>query len=209
MTRGVVGLTGGIACGKSTAAALLRQWGARHCDVDAVGHALWQPNSVAMAQAIATFGPTIVASDGSLDRKCLAAIVFSAPQARLALNAIAHPPMVATVKEQVAQWASEDPSPAGVFVIDAALLFEMQLHDLCEETLAITASSAVQIDRLMSVRGLTLAQAQARLDAQRSPQDWQRLVTTVFDNSGSLNEFTAQLAAWWRLSGGNCASAGH
>lgn len=162
-----------------------------------------------MAQAIATFGPTIVASDGNLDRKRLAAIVFSAPQARLALNAIAHPPMVATVKEQVARWASEDPTTVGVFVIDAALLFEMQLHDLCAETLAITARPAVQIDRLMTVRGLTHAQAQSRLDAQHSPQDWQRLATTVFDNSGSLNEFTAQLAAWWRLGGGSCTSAGH
>ncbi len=195
--RCVVGLCGGIGAGKSTGSALLRAWGAEVCDVDALGHAVLGPGQPALQQVVHRFGPGVVDANGSLDRRALGALVFSDPEQLAALNAIAHPPMVAALDVRLATWRQAKASPA-VFVVDAALLFDMGLDRRCDETLAVTAQPAVQVARLAASRGLDLAEAKVRVAAQAAVALWDRRATTVIDNNGTLGEFAATLAGWWR-----------
>ncbi len=196
-SRCVVGLCGGIGTGKSTASAWLRQWGAAHCDVDTLGHAVLAAGQPGLAEVVAQFGAGVLDSSGGLDRKALGALVFADPGALARLNAIAHPRMARALDERLTLWRQTPDAPA-LFVVDAALLFDMGLDSRCDETLAIAARPQVQVARLGTARGLDAAQAQARVDAQASVGDWQRRASAVIDNDGTLGEFARALAGWWR-----------
>lgn len=191
----VIGLCGGIASGKSTAAAWLQAWGAAHLDVDALGHRQLMAGSAALPAIVARFGAEVVGMDGHVVRAKLGAKVFGDAAALADLNAIVHPPMRAAAEAWLAEQRRQQLPWA---IIDAALLYEMQLADRCDAVIAVVAPPAVQVARLMASRALTAEQAQARLRAQLPQDAYAIRGAEVIDNAGTLGEFAARLAEWWR-----------
>ena len=136
----VIGLTGGIASGKSTVARLLKERGAAIVDADLIARQVVEPGQPALAELIARFGSTILAPDGTLDRKRLGAIAFSDPAARADLNRITHPRITAASASAIASWAD---AGAGVVFYEAALLVENGSHRALPALIVVSASLEV------------------------------------------------------------------
>ncbi|WP_242394620.1 dephospho-CoA kinase [Anaeromyxobacter oryzisoli] len=159
----VVGLTGGIASGKSTFAALLRERGVPVVDADALARRVVQPGSPALARIAAEFGPRVLAADGGLDRKRLAARVFADPAARRALEAITHPAIRQAMREETRRLAAAGHE---LVLYDTPLLYEVGLDATLDCVVVVWAPREVQRERLMRRDGLAPADADARLAAQ-------------------------------------------
>lgn len=164
----VIGLTGGIASGKSTVAAMLAEKGAVVIDADALGWEVYRPGGPAYEAVVAAFGRQILAPDGSIDRRKLGARVFADPQARQRLNAITHPPMKAMMRERLAELAEKGTE---VVVLEAALLLDAGWDDLVDEVWLTLASPQVSAERLAGEKGLSLAEAEARIAAQMTNEE--------------------------------------
>jgi dephospho-CoA kinase len=189
------GLTGGLASGKSAVAALFRGLGAFHVDADRIVHELLAPGGGAEAEVVARFGRGIVGLCGVIDRKALAAIVFADPRARSELNALVHP----KVREEIARRVSAHESGkrvAPVALVDAALLVESGIHRDLDALIVVTSSERTQIARAID-RGMTEAEARARIAAQAPLQDKLAAADFVIDNDGSLDETARQVRAVW------------
>ena len=158
----IIGITGGTGCGKTTALSILEQMGGLIIDCDRVYHDLLKTDKDLLASIESRFPGTV--EKGSLNRKKLAAIVFSDEAALLDLNQITHK----AVKEEVVRLLASAPQ---LVAIDAIGLFEGGLAELCHTTLAITAPEEVRVARLMARDAITQEQALARIRAQKS-QDW-------------------------------------
>jgi dephospho-CoA kinase len=194
----IIGLTGGIASGKSTVAAMLRALGAEVVDADAVAREVVEPGTPALAELRARFGQDILDGDGRLDRKRLGARVFSDPEARAAVNAITHPRIAAESQRRIAAAAA---AGADVVVYEAALIVENQLHRGMDALIVVAVPEPVQLSRLMARDGLDEAAARERLAAQLPLADKVAAADHVIDNSGSLDTTRAQVADLWaRLS---------
>lgn len=180
-----VGLTGGIASGKSHVAALLARAGCRRLDLDRVGHEAIAPGGSAHADVIAAFGTGIVAADGTIDRKALAAIVFADPAARARLNAIVHPRIRA---EEARVRAELSDQPRTVLVVEGAVLVETGQHLRFDRLVVAHCGLAEQRRRLMARDALGAEAATARLAAQMEPQEKRRFAHHVIDTSGSFDE---------------------
>ncbi len=197
----VIGLTGGIASGKSTVAAMLRELGARVIDADAIAREVVEPGQPALAEIAAAFGPEVLGPDGRLDRKRLGAIAFADPDRRRALNAITHPRIAAEAARRL-DAARAEGAPAVVY--EAALIVENGLHLGMDGLIVVAAPPEVQRARLMArdaldeeAVGQRLA-AQAALEAKLAVADW------IIDNTGPVEQTRAQVEAAWRdiLAGG-------
>ncbi len=179
-----VGLTGGIASGKSHVAARLERAGLRTLDLDRVGHDVIAPTGPAYAEVVDAFGKSVLAPDGSIDRKALAAIVFSDPAARNRLNVIVHP----RIRVEEARLVSAlDEEPEAVLVVEAALLVETGQHLRFDRLVATHCGPREQLRRLEE-RGLDVGAASARLRAQMASDDKRRFAHFVVDTSGSVAE---------------------
>ncbi len=189
----VVGLTGGIASGKSTVSAMFRALGANVIDADQVARDVVEPGMPAIAEIARRF-PGVVDASGRLDRAALAARVFSDPAERRALEAIVHP----RIREEVAR-RTEALARAGVDVVlyDAALLIENGLHRGMDGVVLVAAPEPVQRERLATRDGLDEAAITARLAAQLPLADKRAHATWVVDNGGSLDETRAQVRRIW------------
>jgi len=188
----ILGLTGPIACGKSTVGSLLLRLGAlSRIDADAVVHELMVANTLSTAAIQERFGPNVIAEDGSVDRGQLGNFVFGDPAAMRDLEAIVHPEVRAEIRRRVQGYANQD----GVVVVDAVKLLQSDLLPLCEAVWVIKCSREVEMARLADIRGLSLDAAQHRIDAQ--PDFDSPAVTSVIDNSGSLPELESQVHAAW------------
>ncbi len=187
-----VGLTGGIAAGKSEVSRRLAELGAVLIDADAVAREVVAPGTPGLAEITAAFGPSVIAPAGSLDRARLGEIVFSDPGLRARLNAIVHP----LVSERMLQLEQSAP-PGSVVVHDVPLLAENGLAGRYDVVVVVDVPSEVQLDRLTRLRGLPPDQARARLDAQASREDRLAIADLVVDNSGSLAELDRQVADLW------------
>lgn len=157
------GLTGGIACGKSTVARAIRAEGVPVVDADVVAREVVAPGSAGLADIVARFGPAALDASGELDRKKLGAIVFSDPDARAALNAITHPRIAART---IALRAELEAAGHDVACYEAALLVENGIADAFRPLVVVALEPAEQRARLMSRDGLTAAEADARLASQ-------------------------------------------
>ena len=177
----VIGLTGGIASGKSTVAALLRARGAAVVDADQLARDVVAPGQPALGELVVRFGPDILAADGSLDRKALGARVFADPAARADLNRITHPRIAAAAQAAIAAHAA---AGAPVVFYEAALLVENRLHEGLDGTIVVSVDPAVQAARLAGRDGLDAAAVQARLAAQLPLADKVAVATWVVDNRG-------------------------
>jgi dephospho-CoA kinase len=190
----VVGLTGGIASGKSTVARLLGERGARVVDADQVARRVVAPGTPALAEIVAAFGAEMLGPDGALDRKRLGRRVFSNETARRRLEAITHPRIAAAFAEQVQRAAAEG---VAVLVYEAALLVESGAHHAVDRLVVVAAPPAVQRARVGARDGLDTAAAQARIDAQASLEAKLALADHVVMNDGSLPDLERKVAALW------------
>jgi dephospho-CoA kinase len=178
----VIGLTGGIASGKSWVARRLRTRGAIVIDADQVARDVVAPGEPALAAIVTEFGATILRPDGTLDRARLGERVFADPDARRRLEAITHPAIIARARAQVAAAAA---AGARVVFYEAALLVETGSHRSTDAVIVVAASPATQRRRIIARDGLTEAQAEARLGAQAPLADKLALATWVLHNDGT------------------------
>jgi dephospho-CoA kinase len=189
----LIGLTGGIASGKSTVARMLEEQGAKIIDADQIAREVVEPGQPALAEIAARF-PGVV-KGGALDRKALGERIFNHEAERKALNAIVHPRVQGRVLELSQQYAE-----AGVPLVfyDVPLLFENGLEKTMEASVLVAAPPEVQLSRLMSRDGYDEAQAKARIAAQMSLDEKRKRATYVIENGGSLSTTRAQVDALWK-----------
>jgi dephospho-CoA kinase len=194
----LVGLTGGIASGKSTVAEMLRSLGASVIDADQVARDLVRPGQPALAEIARRFPGTVDAA-GQLDRAALASRIFSDQAERAALNAIVHP----RIQTEVAR-RTELLDQAGVRTVlyDAALLIENGLHHAMDGVIVIWVPPDVQRSRLMARDSLSVEEADRRIQAQSPLDDKRALATWVVDNTGSREQTRAQVVEIWKALGG-------
>jgi dephospho-CoA kinase len=199
----MIGLTGNIACGKSTVVALLRAFGAHTIDADAVTHMLQQPGQAVYDQIVAAFGEAILlAPNGAIDRKALGAIVFSDANELRRLEQIVHP----AVRAYVSQWLdaraaerADREASERVVVLDAIKLIESGWPAICDAVWVVTCTAEQQLQRLISTRGMSETEARQRIAAQSPQSEKVAHATVVIDNSGTLEETQQQVEAAWRM----------
>lgn len=199
----IIGLTGGIASGKSTVSAMLRELGAHVIDADQVARDVVAPGTPALAEIQARFGSAVLQADGALDRKKLGAIVFADPDARRALERITHPRIAAATQQEIARLAAAGVDPV---IYDAALIVENRLYTWMQGLIVVSVPPEVQVARLMIRDDIDEAAAQARLAAQLPLAEKVAVATDVIDNSGTRADTEAQVRALWaRLQAGASA----
>ncbi|HVY48749.1 MAG TPA: dephospho-CoA kinase [Minicystis sp.] len=177
------GLTGGIASGKSTVAARLRELGVPVIDADQLAREVVAPGSEGLAAVVAAFGEGVLAEDGALDRKALAAVAFADPARRRQLNAILHPRIAALTMQRSAALAARG-EPVACY--EAALLVENGLADAFRPLVVVAVPEDVQVARAMARDGSTEADARARIAAQLPLADKVNVADHVIDNAGSI-----------------------
>lgn len=202
----LIGLTGGIACGKSTVLAMLAALGARTIDADRVTHRLQQPGTPVYQAIVNAFGPQIVTTPGGpIDRRKLGAIVFNDPAALKRLEAIVHPAVRAEIRQFLDEVAGAGkyatrlrPVERPIVVIDAIKLIESGWADECDQVWVVTCPPEQQIERLMTTRGMSLAEAQARVAAQPPQESRFSRAHVIIDNGGPQAQTRAQVEAAWQ-----------
>lgn len=192
----VIGMTGGIASGKSTVAQRLRELGAVVLDADQVARDVVDPGTPALQEIREFFGNRVIAEDGTLDRKVLADIVFADATRRSRLESIIHPRVREKMEADVAQLRAEGRTE--VVICDIPLLFETGMSlDPFDRILVVYAPKEKQIRRLMERNGLTPEEAQLRLEAQWPTEEKVRRADDVIDNSGSIVDTLRQVDEVW------------
>jgi dephospho-CoA kinase len=187
-----VGLTGGIGSGKSEVARRLAAQGAVVLDADAVAREVVAPGTPGLAEIVETFGPGILAQDGTLDRERLGEIVFADDALRAKLNAIVHPRVGQRMLE-----LERAVSVGAILVEDVPLLAENGLAGHYDLVVVVDVAPKVQADRLLRERGMTAEQTAARMAAQASREQRLAIATIVVDNSGSLAELDREVGELW------------
>lgn len=187
-----VGLTGGIGSGKSAVSAMLAEHGAVVIDADKLARAVVEPSMPALARIVERFGDEILTDAGVLDRPRLGAIVFADEQALHDLEAITHPAIIDLMSEQEAQ-----APPNAIVVHDNPLLIEMGAHRHCDVVVVVDVPAEVQVERLTSARGMSEADALARIAAQSSREYRTGVADHVIDNTGSFHELADTVGGLW------------
>lgn len=191
----VIGLTGGIACGKSFVADLLTARGAIVVDADRIAREVVEPGTPGLAAVVEAFGPAVLDADGRLDRAALGRRVFGDDAARKRLEGILHPRIAEESMRQLAAAAAKKPP---LVVYDAALLVETGRADAFRPLVVVSAPPAVQMQRLIERDGLDAAAAEARVAAQMPIAEKAARADHVIDNGGSRDATAAQVDALWR-----------
>lgn len=180
----IVGLTGGIASGKSLVSQYLRELGIPVIDTDDIARQVVAPGQPAWQSLRETFGLDYFLADGQLDRSALARAVFTDTHARHTLEAITHPAIFAEVDRQLAEYANSS-SPPPLIVVVVPLLFEIGAESHFDATVLVAADEAQQLDRLQHTRGYSREAATARIAAQLPLAEKQRRAHHLLDNTGS------------------------
>ncbi len=194
----VIGLTGGIASGKSTVARFLEELGAVAIDADKVGHETFAPATESWAEVIEAFGKGILTPGGTIDRKKLGKIVFGDPRALVRLNRIVHPHIYKMIKARIEGYRQQGEK---VVVIEAPLLVEAEVPQLADEVNEIwvtTAPEDVVLKRLNDKGGLTSAEAEARIRSQMPSEERLKHADVVIDTDCTLNELKARVKKLWK-----------
>ncbi|MES2092677.1 MAG: dephospho-CoA kinase [Actinomycetota bacterium] len=195
----LIGLTGGIASGKTVVASRLEELGATRVDADQLARDVVAPGTPGLAAVVERFGPDVLAPDGSLDRAALGAVVFADQQARLALNAITHPAIRLLSSKRFADAADADPD--AVVVYDVPLLVETSADpgfrgfDL---VVVVNASAETRLDRLVELRGLTREDALHRIESQATDTERLAVADVVIDSAGSIEQTLGQVDELWK-----------
>jgi dephospho-CoA kinase len=180
-----VGLTGGIATGKSTVGAMFVELGCHLIDSDKITHELLEPGQEVHAAVVQEFGRGIVRSDQSIDRRLLGDLVFKDPQARAKLNSLIHPVVIQRQQEWLKDVETGDTN--AVAIVDAALMIEVGTYKNYDKVIVVTCSPDVQRERLRTRSGLTDEQIDARIRSQMPMEEKVKHADFVIDNSGSMD----------------------
>lgn len=195
-----IGLTGGIASGKSTAARYLGQLGAHVIDADQLGHRVYEPGTSGFARVVAEFGDDIVASDGHIDRRALGGKVFGAPEKLASLTDIVWPEILQLARSEMAAVEAED--PGRIIVLEAAVLLEAGWQDAVDEVWAVVVDPEVAVQRACARDGLSEADVRRRIDAQIGNEERRTRADVIIDNSGDPETLLARLdREWLRITG--------
>lgn len=186
----LVGLTGGIASGKSTVAAILSRLGAEIINADDLAREAVRPHGDGWKEIVDTFGPEILLEDKAIDRRKLRKIVFDDPEARKRLEAIIHPRVRALAEERIRELAL---AGCSVVVYEVPLLFEGQLHHWLRPVILVACDQKTQKKRLRERDRLTDSQARQHLDAQMSLEEKRKLADYVIENNGAFEELERQV----------------
>jgi len=191
----IIGLTGGIASGKSTAARRLGEWGAHVIDADKLGHRAYLKDTVAFHAVVAAFGEDTVGEDGEIDRRALGGKVFGNPDKLKQLTDIVWPAIRELAAQEIA--AVQQREPERVIVLEAAVLLEAGWQDLVDEIWATVVDREVAVARAADRDGVDAQAVEARIDAQISNDERRAAASQVIDNSGTEAELDAQLERLW------------
>lgn len=186
----VIGLTGGIATGKSTVSSMFAEQGIPVIDADQLAREVVQPGEPAYEQIIAAFGEKILQEDGTLNRKHLGEIVFSDEAKRKQLNGIVHPAIRERMIEQRDAFIKSGES---LVVLDIPLLFESKLEHFADLTVVVYVDEQIQLERLMKRNDFTKKEALQRMEAQMPIKEKARLADVVIDNNGTIEQTKKQL----------------
>lgn len=207
----LVGLSGGIATGKSSVARMLVELGALVIDADAIVHELQAPGQPLLQEIARAFGPGILRPDGSLDRAALGDVVFRDPGARSRLGALTHPPVIAEMRRRA---EAAQARGAEVVVLDIPLLFEGKKAGTgsavafdFDLTVLVYAPPALQVERQIARNGYARDEAERRVAAQMPIEEKKALADRVIDNSGSLEETFRQVRALYAELSARAAAA--
>lgn len=192
-----IGLTGGIAAGKSAVAQRLVHHGAFLIDSDAIVRELQGPAQAGLVAIAREFGPQMIAADGSLDRRALGDLVFNDDDARTRLNALIHP-LVRERSKALVQAAEAESGEDTVIVHDIPLLVETGQAGDFDHVLVVEAPRAQRVSRMVELRGMTAVEAEARIDAQATDRQRRAAADQVFDNAGTLEDLESAVDDWWR-----------
>jgi dephospho-CoA kinase len=193
----LIGLTGNIATGKSTVAAMLADLGATVIDADRITHQVMRKGNAVYERIVAAFGAQVVGADGEIDRQALGQIVFGDAAALRRLEEIVHPAVGAEVRQRVEQAATP------IVVIEAIKLIEAGWHRFCQALWVTDCPRTQQVARLAKERKLDQQEAYRRIDAQPPQAQKTALADVVIDTSGDLDETRRQVQAAWSKIGGN------
>jgi len=187
----VIGLTGGIAAGKSTVSEILSKLGAEIIDADKIGHQIYLPNTEAWKDIIAAFGEDILLPDKTVNRPKLGSIVFNDKAALKKLNQIVHPRMYKKFEEEI---------EISVVALDAAILIEADWLPLVDQVWVVAADQDTVIDRLCLRNGFTKEHARSRISSQLSDEERRGYADVVIENNGTMAEIEQRVyEAWERI----------
>ncbi len=191
----VIGLTGGIASGKSTVARMLAEHGAAVLDADLLGHEAYEPGTEAWRTIRATFGEGILQPDGRIDRRKLGAIVFADPEAMRRLTDIVWPAIKTELRHRLEEYRD---AGAGVVVVEAAVLLEAGWDDQVDEVWAVTVDPATALERLSARIGMTDEEARRRVAAQMTNAERAAIAARLIENNGTISELARQVDTLWQ-----------
>ena len=186
----VIGLTGGIATGKTTVSNYLKELGYSIIDADVIASQVVEPGTKGLRMITDTFGEKVLTSDGQLDRQHLAQLVFTSSEQLQQLNRILQP----IIRERIQELISTSKDP--VVVIDVPLLYEQHYEDLCDVVMVVSVQPQQQLERLMNRNHFTMDEAKNRVASQMPLSSKERLADVVIDNNGSVEETRQQVKKW-------------
>jgi phosphopantetheine adenylyltransferase/dephospho-CoA kinase len=202
----VIGLTGGIASGKSTVTAFFRNHDVPVIDADLLGHRTYEPGTDTFAAVVRTFGNDLVAEDGTIDRRILGGKVFGKPEELKRLTDIVWPGIRRLASEELSEFETAGNNLA---VLEAAVLFEAGWEDLCDEIWVVVVEPDLAVERLASRNGLDPEAARARINSQLSNAERVSRAGVVIENNGSLEALNSRIEeAWSELQGRLAQAAG-
>ena len=187
----VSGLTGGIGTGKSTASEYLRKQGFSIIDADRISREIVEPGTLLLKELEKNFGSGIIKDDGTLDRKALAAIVFSDKEKKSRLDGLMHGHILDEIERKISE--SQSGEGRGI-IVDAPLLFETGLEKKCDQVWLITADEKLRILRVCERDGMDPEEVRARIQNQMADEEKKERAHRIVDNSGSKEALLAQLA---------------
>ena len=186
----IIGLTGGIACGKTTVAQMLKELGASIIDADAISHELTAPGGEALPAIREAFGRLVFFPDGTLNREVLGALVFSNEAERETLNKVTHPLILNRLKEDIETCRKMG---AVIVVLDMPLLFEVGAQELADVTVCTTSPEEVQIERMRTRSGLGREQAIKRIESQMPLSEKEAMADVVLDTNKPIDELQQEV----------------
>jgi dephospho-CoA kinase len=189
----LVGLTGGIGAGKSTVARMLGERGAVVVDADELAQRALEPGTLSFQRIRDLFGDDVVRPDGRLDRAAIAARAFEDPEKRIALEEVVHPEVFRGLAAVVEAHRGTD----AVIVFDVPLLVETGFQEAVDVVVVVTAPAATRIERVARVRGMSTAQARARMAAQAAPEAQEAAAHAILRNDGDLTRLENEVDALW------------